>query len=109
MNTLATLKYQNLFKKLNIDIVHMNTSWTYLAAQVAARMNIPYVWHIREFLEEDQNVCIWNREKGYRLIAQATCVIAISESIKQKYERLIPEANLIKIYNGIYNRGSRCG
>ena len=101
LNTLATLKYQNLFKKLNIDIVHMNTSWTYLAAQVAARMNIPYVWHIREFLEEDQNVCIWNREKGYRLIEQATCVIAISESIKQKYERLIPEANLIKIYNGI--------
>lgn len=58
LNTLATLKYQNLFKKLNIDIVHMNTSWTYLAAQVAARMNIPYVWHIREFLEEDQK-CLY--------------------------------------------------
>lgn len=101
LNTLTSFKYKKLIKKLNVDVVHMNTSWTYLAAQIAERMNLPFVWHIREFLEEDQNVRMWNREMGYGLIGQAACVIAISESIKLKYEKLIPKANLIKIYNGI--------
>lgn len=101
LNCCQEKEYRKLFRELDVDIVHMNTSWTYLAAQVAHKMGIPYVWHIREFLEEDQKSRMWNREKAYKLIEQASCVIAISDSILRKYQQLIPNANLVKVYNGI--------
>ena len=67
-NIIAIRKIRRLIKKEKIQIVHINTSCSYVGAQAALLENIPFVWHIREFLEEDQERCIWNNKKGYSLI-----------------------------------------
>ena len=100
-NIIAIRKIRRLIKKEKIQIVHINTSCSYVGAQAALLENIPFVWHIREFLEEDQERCIWNNKKGYSLIGEANRVVAISDSIYQKYKKLLPEADIVTIYNGI--------
>lgn len=101
-NRLVIKKIQRLIASEDIDVVHINTSCCYVAAQAALNAGIPYLWHIREFLEEDQARCIWNKKVGYELISKADRVIAISQSIYEKYKRLLsPHARLTTIYNGI--------
>ncbi|MBR3354981.1 MAG: glycosyltransferase family 4 protein [Oscillospiraceae bacterium] len=100
-NAIAIRKIRKLIKKEKVQIVHINTSCSYVGGQAALMEKIPFVWHIREFLEEDQERCIWNNKKGYSLIGEASKVVAISNSIYQKYKTLLPETDIVTIYNGI--------
>jgi hypothetical protein len=59
------------------------------------------VWHLREFLEEDQNRKIWCKNYGFKLINRSDAVIAISKSVYTKYVKKIDVTKLHLIYNGI--------
>ncbi len=91
-------------KKNNIDLVHINAitaDWGYIAAKISRK---PIVWHIREFLEEDLAKRFWNKNKALKRLGKANSVIAISDSVANKYKRLIKDNEVIRIYNGIeYN------
>lgn len=99
----ALKKIKNYIKQEKFDLIHINTTYHYIAAKVALQLNIPLVWHLREFLEEDQQREILNKKKGYELIRKANKVITISDSLFQKYNALLGSANVIRIYNGIDN------
>ena len=101
LNWIAIKKLNIWLKRNNIDIVHLNTSWTYIGAVSAHQCNIPVVWHIREFLEEDQHDEIWDKKYGYRLMSDSSKIIAISKSIYNKYVNILPKDKLSIIYNGI--------
>lgn len=101
LNKNAVCKISKIIKTGKYDIVHLNTSYPYVAAEAAKKCKVPYIWHLREFLEEDQGRKIWNKRKGYRLISDSSAVIAISTTVYDKYKKLLPNANLVKILNGI--------
>lgn len=101
LNQRAISKICNLIRNKNIDLVHINTSWSYVGAKAALKTNTPFIWHIREFLEEDQKREIWNKRKGYILMSKATRLLAVSKSIQKKYAQYIPENKLSVIYEGI--------
>ena len=88
LNNQAKNKIKKELKKFKPDIVHNNTSWGYIGAKAAFELNIPVVWHIREFLEEDQLRRIWNKKSGYALMKKSDKIIAISDSINKKYKPL---------------------
>ena len=90
-----------LIKECDFDLIHVNTTYSYVGAVAALRTGIPFIWHLREFLEEDQGNTLWDRNIGNSLINKADRVIAISDSIYQKYSGTIDEHRLVKIYNGI--------
>lgn len=100
-NQYAIWKIGKLIKAEHIDIVHLNTTYIYAPAKAAYKREIPVVWHLREFLEEDQHKRIWNRRYGYDLISRAAAVITISDRLFDKYKKLLPGANVLRIYNGI--------
>lgn len=90
-----------LFLKRNkIDLVHANTSFTSPTMMLAARLlNIPYIYHTREFLEEDHSYELVSKSY-YQLMADASEVICISKSVKDSWEKKLGrECKLI--YNGI--------
>lgn len=103
-NKIAIRKITQYIQSEHFDIVHINTSCTYVGAISALRSKTPFVWHIREFLEEDQERCIWKKEKAYRLISKSDRVVVISKSLFEKYSQCLPDAQLIQIYNGIDDR-----
>lgn len=82
------------------DLVHINTSWGYVGAIAANELNIPVIWHIREFLEEDQFRKFWNRKKAYALMNRSAAIVAISQAINKKY-KLIFGNKIETIPNGI--------
>lgn len=100
-NCIAIYRIQHFITKYDIDIVHVNTSWTYAAAVAALHVRRPLVWHLREFLEEDQGVMIWNRVNAYNLLSKADRIVAISSSIKNKYSSLLHNSHIVTILNGI--------
>lgn len=100
-NIIPYYKYKRLIKKRNIQIVHNNTTYTYIAAKAALSENTKLVWHIREFLEEDQNNKILIKKRGYNLINKADKIVCISSSIYKKYERIFDKKRLEIVYNGI--------
>lgn len=101
LNCFADIVIDNIIREKGIDLVHINSSWTYIGARAALKRNVPFVWHFREFLEEDQGMQIWRRNKGLNLMKQATHIIAISSSIYKKYEPILGAEKLSVIFNGI--------
>ena len=90
-----------ILKKEHVDLVHINTVYSYFGAYAAHKVNIPYVWHIREFLEEDQENEFYFPKYMYKLMNRADLVIAISRSIYKKYSKSLHKNVMKVIYNGI--------
>ena len=86
----------------NYDLIYSNTSVIDLGARLAKKMNIPHVWHIREFGEEDFNFrfLISNR-KRCKYLTQATSIITVSDALKEKYSKMLIDTHMFTIYNGL--------
>ena len=100
-NIIAIVRLIFLVFAKKIDIIHINTSYSYVGAVAGKICRIPVVWHIREFLEEDQGCEIWNKNKGYKLINSSTEIIAISNAIFEKYKNVFDTKKFCVIANGI--------
>lgn len=100
-NKVYARELTKILKAEHVDLVHINTSYSYFGAFAAKRARIPYVWHIREFLEEDQGNRFYFPRYSHRLMSRASLVIAISNSIYEKYSKVITKEKIKVIYNGI--------
>ena len=65
VNVVAIMRIATLAKKEKYDVIHINTTYSYVGAIAAKLIKCPFIWHIREFVDE-QGQQIWNREKGYK-------------------------------------------
>lgn len=101
VNESAINKLREFIEINEVDLVHINSSYSYVGAIAALKEGIPFVWHIRELLEEGQNNTMWDRKKGNELINKSDKVIAISDSVKKKYSEWIDVDKLITIYDGV--------
>lgn len=101
VNEGAIKKIREFIRVNNVDLVHINSSYSYVGAIASLKENIPFVWHIRELLEEGQNNTMWDRKKGNALINKSNKVIAISDSVNDKYSEYIDSNKIITIYDGI--------
>lgn len=101
INKKAVKGIRKFIRDNDIDLLHINTTYSYVGALAAMDENIPFVWHLREFLEEGQNLTLWDREKGNALINKADKVITVSKVLNKKYEGVIDDNKLISIYDGI--------
>lgn len=101
INFIQELRIYYIIKRKKINLVHINaitSSNGYLAAKLS---KIPLVWHIREFLEEDLNRDFRNRNKAISKLNKADSIITVSDSVKNKYNRILSNENLIRVYNGV--------
>lgn len=100
LNRSAYRKALNVIKNENPDIIHINGLDSTIGAVVAKKLNIPYVWHIRQLMEEDLGLRLLNKQKVFNYLRKADSVIAISNTIKNKYEKILGR-ELDLVYNGI--------
>lgn len=96
----AALQLLTIIKRENIHLIHINSSVSYFAALAALMADIPYVWHIRELMEEQFGCEFLDKELKYYLYSQADKLITISDFVKQKYQEKFL-LNTTKIYNGL--------
>lgn len=100
-NQIQARKASKFLTDNQIDIVHLNTTLApEIWAKAAQICNIPYIWHIREFLDIDHDRILLNKKHIYHMIANATEVIAISQSVKSHWEKRLGVGCKL-IYNGL--------
>lgn len=101
-NALSFKAMKEYFEENNVELIHMNTRFCgLLGAQVATEMNIPYIFHIREFLREDFGLIFKDESLADRIIGNSNCLIAISASIKSYLSAIYPSTRIELIYNGL--------
>ena len=85
-NYRAAIKITEIVKQERIDIIHSNSSVIDVGAMVSAIANIPHVWHIREFMEEDFNWEYWDKNLKNRLFCCTNELISVSDSVRDAFE-----------------------
>lgn len=103
-NKLAVQEISRIIVKENIDIVHINTIFSYVGALAAISMHKKLVWHIRESLNHGFASHIINEKKGFELMNRSNKVIAVSNTIKNEYSKDISNSIFEVIYDGVDSR-----
>lgn len=101
INYFAEIRIGKILAENQIDVVHINTATAGVGFRAAKKLGIPVIWHLREFVEEDLKKTFWNEKWSLHSIKNASCVIAISESVKEKFSARIKMKNIKLIYNGV--------
>lgn len=100
-NNRARDKAIKWFRDNGVQLVHINSQFAgVVGSQVAQKLNIPYVYHIREYLDNDFGVTFYSSKLVDKYIEPANKIIAISKSIQSFYEKKLGR-ELSLIYNGI--------
>lgn len=100
-NKKAIREIKKLIINEKIDIVHINTIFSYVGALAAKETNTSFIWHIRESLEKGfSSHIIWGK-RGYDLINCADHIITVSDMLANEYSRLLAQSNQSTIYDGI--------
>ena len=72
-------------KAFQPDIIHTNSSVLGVGAQLADKLQLPHVWHIREFGRLDYNLRFFPSINNlHKWLAKASKIISISEVIKRE-------------------------
>ena len=82
------------------DAIHINGIDNHVGAAIATYLQVPYFWHIRQFLQEDLGKRLVREEIVLSYLSKANGVIGISEAVKIKYENVLKRPVRV-IYNGI--------
>lgn len=97
------INYKTLkeISEYNFDMIYTNTSTVDLGAILSDKLNIPHIWHIREFGEEDFGFSpLVNKKYRKRILNEASSIILISKALKNKYSKYVIDDKLRVVYNG---------
>ena len=93
------MKIRKKIKKMNIDVIHSNTSVIDVGAKVAKQLGIKHVWHFREFTGKHLSFI---KKDPYKFINNNTDrVIYISKSIQSFYNNNIDKKISRLVYDGV--------
>ncbi len=101
LNRYSASRLKHLCRKFRPDIIHSNTSVNNIGYLVAKWLDLPHVWHIREYGDKDFNMEI--RHLNQRLTERNNYSIAITKDIA-RHRNVLGTANNRVIYNGIINQ-----
>lgn len=97
----AALQLLPILKQEEIQLIHINSSVSYFAAIAALMAGIPYVWHIRELLEEQFGCEFLDERLKVSLYQRADALITISDYVQKSYlEKYRLETT--RIYDGLH-------
>ena len=85
-----------------INLVYSNSSVISVGLFLAHFMNLPHIWHLREFGSYDYNLTIDFSESIFGLLlAGSECNIAVSQALKNHFGKMNLLADIDVIYNGV--------
>lgn len=104
IKSIINKKYlKELYEKLkaeDIDLIHINGLNHTIAARIADKLNIPYVWHIRQLMEEDLGQRLFNEKEIFSYLNKSDAIIAISQVVKDKFKKYVTK-EIDVVYNGV--------
>lgn len=89
-----------VLKQERPSIVHTNIGVIHEGFWVSKLLNIPHVWHLREYQDKDWGLCIYPSKRIYSWLLRQTNVVSITKDILE-YFNLEKSSKAQVIYNGI--------
>ena len=91
-----------IVKKEKPNVIHSNVGVLYEGFRIAKFLNIPHVWHLREYQDRDFNLNFLYGKKYFEKMLTSSYVICITNDIKEYFNLKSPKTTTI--YNGIYKK-----
>ena len=90
-------------RKECIDILHSNSSVINIGGLVSKYSNLPHIWHVREFGEEDFDMYPYNSKKKFYEFMEtySRVILCVSKAIKDKICQYVKNDKVKVLYNGI--------
>lgn len=82
------------------DMIHTNSGVITEGYEVAKRLNIPHVWHLREYQDKDFLWRIFPSKKRFIKKLHHSYVITITDNIRLHFN-LLNDKSAVTIYNGV--------
>lgn len=84
------------------DIIYTNTGVVPIGAMLALILRVPHVWHVREFVREDDNMCydLGERASRYLMTRLATRVVCNSRALGRSFAEFLGRGDMAVVYNG---------
>ena len=92
---------ERIIRDCGIELVAISSGAISTGTLAAKRTGIPYVWHIREFMEEDHGLEHYPWAHAYERMEGASRLICVSKAVEDKMHRVCPGARTEFVYNGI--------
>ena len=114
INPISFVILKKKLKRKNIKLIHSNSFAVLLGVKLAIKMNIPHLWHIREFMEEDHKITHFESKNKIKKYCEYSNAVFISDVIKDKYNTYFDDGRKNVIYNKIkfdeqYNKKRKFG
>ncbi|WP_313630833.1 glycosyltransferase family 4 protein [Enterococcus devriesei] len=101
LNKSAEKKIKKIIVDNQIDVVHFNSTVYGVGAETCLKLQIPYIFHLREMAKETFEMRFYNEEVSMELIEKSYVTISISEMIKKHYENILKLKKNILVYDGL--------
>lgn len=103
LNVLARRKVKAFFEEQGIELVHNNSMFVGIGMECARSMGIPYIAHIRDYVEEDHGLKLEHPGSQSRLVQDASAAVAVSHALAkaatEKYGA--PASGICAIYDAV--------
>lgn len=97
----AEREIRAIIRDCGIELVALSSGAITAGAKAAREAGVPYVWHRREFMEEDHGLEFYPWACDHELMRGARSLICVSRAVEDKMLRLCPGATTTVVYNGI--------
>lgn len=100
VNSIRRKQIIDFLKTNKIQLVHLNSTISCVEWAIAAqKANVPYIWHIREYLDEDHNRFLMGKQYHYSIIKKSNAIITISNDVCSYWSKKL-KYNCTLVYNG---------
>lgn len=104
VNRFAANKIKKLINHIKPDIIHTNVSVYDIGFQLARKIGVPHLWHIREYITKDFGLNPYPSFASYCNKLRQSFTISISNDLVHHFN--LSDRNRV-IYNGILNEEER--
>jgi glycosyltransferase involved in cell wall biosynthesis len=98
-NRIAKIKLEKIIKEFNPSVIHTNIGPAHIGFEVAAKLNIPHIWHIREYQDKDFNFHPYPSMQSFKNKIKKSYLIAITKGLANYFE--MPAKTSKVIYDGV--------
>lgn len=103
LNAHAKAQLKAFLQAQGVELVHNNSMFVGLGMECAKELRIPYIAHIRDYVEEDHGLRLEHPKAQRRRVQEADAAIAVSKTLakvaEQKYGA--PASGILPLYDGI--------
>ena len=92
---------EKIIRTHGIELVAISSGAIATGVQAAQATGTPFVWHVREFMQEDHGLDYYPWAHVYEHMSEARYLICVSHAVEEKMHRVCPGAKTAVVYNGL--------